>query len=184
MTIPGGVLLPLRLWDRKRRAVGYLWLHLLSFAVYAGSTAALLVVFLPMVRSEAEPRRRLELAAGIMRFYDPLSIGALGVLIMTGAFNLTTYKDALRGAFFQQMGGPLAWKLLLTFLLTNVAAYVAFGIGHRMVSRNEYDEDFDPKWVDSMLRRLAGATVVCLVLVAAITWVSINLIGAAPLATA
>jgi hypothetical protein len=100
---------------------------------------------------------------------------------MTGAFSLTAYKAALRGAFFERLGGPLAWKLFFTFILVNLAAYVAFGIGHRVVSAVGRGEPPDAAQLASFLRRLRTSSVLALVLVAVIVWVALRM-GAAVLA--
>ncbi len=150
-----------------------LWLHLLAFASYAGATFAVLVVCLPLADREQDPQRRSRLIADILRIYDPLVIAALGVIVMTGAFNLTTYKAALRQMFFERLGGVLGWKLFLSFLLINLAAYMAFGIGHRIVRRME--EEVDPIWLESMLRRFRMSAIIALILTAAITWLALDI---------
>jgi hypothetical protein len=159
------------------------WLHMLAFAVYTGTTVALVAIGIPVVRGEEDDLRRARLAAAMLRIYDPLSIAALGVAIMTGAFSLTAYKAALRGAFFERLGGPLAWKLFFTFILVNLAAYVAFGIGHRVVSAVGRGEPPDAAQLASFLRRLRTSSVLALVLVAVIVWVALRM-GAAALAPA
>ena len=156
-----------------------LWAHLLSFAVYTGATVALLAIGIPAIRAEDEPARRARLAAAILRVYDPLSIGALGVSIMTGAFSLTAYKAVLRGAFFERLGAPLAWKLFFTFLLVNLAAYIAFGIGHRIVRAVDAGEPPDAAQLASFMRRLRGSSVLALILIGVIVWVAMHLSAAA-----
>jgi uncharacterized membrane protein len=152
-----------------------LWLHLLGFAVYTGATVALLACCLPALATEPDPARRARWLAAVMRVYDPLSIAALGVIIMTGAFNLTAYKSALRGNFFAAIGWPLAWKLLLTFLLVNVAAYIAFGLGHRLVRTLDFGEDVSAERLAALQSRLRGSAIVALVLVAGIVWIAIGM---------
>jgi hypothetical protein len=155
-----------------------LWAHLLAFAVYTGATAALIAVGLPVISAEDDPDRRARLAAGMLRVYDPLSIAALGVAIMTGAFSLTGYKAALRGVFFERMGEPLAWKLFLTFVLVNLAAYIAFGIGHRVVRAVDGGQPPDAAQLAAFLRRLRVSSILALALVAAIVWVALRLSAA------
>jgi uncharacterized membrane protein len=152
-----------------------LWLHLLAFAGYTGATLALVAICLPALSREAEDERRARWLAAVMRIYDPLSIAALGVIIMTGAFNLTAYKAALRGQFFAVIGGPLAWKLLLTFILVNIGAYIAFGIGHRVVRSVDLGDPIDPAWIEALLRRLRISAVLALALIAAIVWVALGM---------
>jgi hypothetical protein len=163
-----------------------LWAHLLAFAVYTGATVALVAIGIPAILTEEEPARRARLAAAILRVYDPLSIGALGVSIMTGAFSLTAYKAVLRGAFFERLGAPLAWKLFFTFLLVNLAAYIAFGIGHRVVRAVDAGAPPDAAQLAAFLRRLRASSLVALVLIGVIVWVAMGLsaAAAAPGATA
>lgn len=156
-----------------------LWLHLLGFATYFGATLAILLLSSPLPRAQTEPSRRRDLLAALLRIYDPLIIAALGVVLMTGAFGLTSYKAALRGEFFVRMGTPLIWKLGLSFILINLAAYTAFGIGHRVVRRADWNEPTDPAWLDSMLKRLRVTLVTALVLTALIVWVALRMTRAA-----
>lgn len=147
-----------------------LWVHLLGFGVYTIATFALVAIGVPVIAAEPDPVRRARRAAGLLRIYDPLSLAALGIAIMTGAFSLTTYKAALGAAFFERVGPPLAWKLFFTFILINVAAYIAFGIGHRIVRAVDFGEPPDAARLGGAMRRLAVSCVIALGLVAAIVW--------------
>lgn len=148
-----------------------LWLHLLAFATYTGATAALALICLPIARREEDPVRRLRFVAQCMRVYDPLSIGALGVVVMTGAFRLTVFKAVLRSAFFEQIGQVLAWKLFFSFILIILATYVAFGIGHRLVATSNVSAG--PVSLDAPLARLRTSLLVALLLVAVIVWIAL-----------
>ena len=67
-----------------------------------------------------------------VRPYNVLSVGAVGVLIISGASALTDMK-ALYGPGYMLLLWPLAQKLALTFVLTMVATYLSFGLAHRLV---------------------------------------------------
>jgi len=151
------------------------WLHLLAFATYLGATAAVLLISLPQAMAERDPERRLRIVVATMRIYDPLTIAALGVLVMTGAFNLTAYKAALRDLFFARLGSILAWKLLLSFFLINLAAYIAFGLGHRVVRSADDSPAMDPARLDNIIVRLRWSMIAALLLAAAIAWVALRL---------
>ena len=161
-----------------------LWAHLVAFAVYGGATVALIAFAIPAIEQQEDAGHRARLAAAILRVYDPLSIAALGVSIMTGAFSVTAYKAVLRGAFFDRLGGVLAWKLFFTFLLVNLAAYVAFGIGHRIVRAVDGGEPPDAARLSAMLRRLRMSALLALGLIGIIVWVSLRLSAAALAPTA
>jgi len=148
-----------------------LWLHLLAFATYTGATMALALICLPIARREQDPVHRLQFIAQCMRVYDPLSIGALGVVVMTGAFRLTAFKAALRSTFFDQIGRVLVWKLLFTFILINLATYVAFGIGHRLAATSS--ASVNAAWLDSLLSRLRTSLLIALLLIAIIVWIAL-----------
>src|SRR5262250_6436 len=110
-----------------------LWLHVLGLAAYAGATLALWLMVLPAAHALPDAAARRTFLARALRVYDPLAIAALGVLVMTGAFNLTAYKDAMRGEFFARMGWLLVWKLVLAFAVVMLGTYITFGLAHRIV---------------------------------------------------
>lgn len=176
--------LPYERWPDKERSLDPpmsatdflgLWFHVLGLATYAGATLALLLMVLPAANAVPDPALRRTFLAGALRTYDPLAIAALGVLVMTGAFNLTAYKDALRGQFFARMGWLLAWKLLLAFLVVMVGTYITFGVGHRIVRSEMGGEPVDASWLASMTRRLVYGCVLALVLTAITAWLGLEL---------
>ena len=152
-----------------------LWLHLLGLAVYFGSGVTLVVVLLPMAAQIPAPREKQRFLAQGLKFYNPLSIGALGVALMTGAFNLTSYKALLGPRFFSLLGGVLGLKLLLVFVLINVSAAVSLGLGHRVVRTELQGEAIEPERLAGLVKRMRVLTVVALVLTAWIVWTSLNL---------
>jgi hypothetical protein len=149
-----------------------LWAHLLGLGAYGGVTFALLLVILPASTYMAPPLRHSFLAQSL-RFYDPTAIATLGVVVMTGAFNLTRYKEAMRGNFFAEVGELLAWKLGFAFLVIMVGTYITFGLGHRIVRAEMAGEPFEPEQLASMSRRLAYACGLNLVLLAITTWLGL-----------
>jgi uncharacterized membrane protein len=150
-----------------------LWLHVLGFGVYAGATLALVAIVLPAARTAPEANARRAFLARALRVYDPLAIAALGVIVMTGAFNLTTYKDALRGEFFARMGWLLAYKLTLAFVVVLVGTYITFGLGHRIVRDELAGEPANQEWLQGMSRRLAWASAFALALTALTAWLGL-----------
>ena len=152
-----------------------LWVHLLGLAVYFGSGVMLVVVLLPMAAQIAAPRDKQQFLARSLRFYNPLSIGALGVTLMTGAFNLTSYKAMFGPRFFSLLGGVLGLKLLLVFVLINISAAVSLGMGHRIVRTELRGEEVEPERLNSLVKRIQMMTILALVLTAWIVWISLNL---------
>ena len=107
-------------------------IHLLALAAYLGSTLAIALVFLPAAEDVTDPALQRRLLARGLRPYNVLSIGALGVLVISGASGLTDLK-AMLGQNFGRLLWPLLGKLTLTFVLINVATYLSFGLAHRLV---------------------------------------------------
>jgi uncharacterized membrane protein len=171
-----------RHYDAPVEARLQLWLHLLAFATYTGATVAVAFGSIPAARRETEPGRRLGALAAALRVYDPLTIAALGVVVMTGAYRLTAYKAALRAGFFQQLGIPLAWKLFFSFLLIMVATYSAFGIGHRLVGMHARGETLEERILVGMETRLQWSMAIALVLVAIIVWIALSMPAVSPAA--
>ncbi|MGH8008344.1 MAG: hypothetical protein ACREQ3_15215 [Candidatus Binatia bacterium] len=152
-----------------------LWLHLLSLAIYFGSGVVLVAVLLPMAAQIAAPQDKQRFLAQGLKLYNPLSIGALGVTLMTGAFNLTSYKAMLGTRFFALLGGVLGLKLLLVFILINVSAAVSLGMGHRIVRTELRGEAIEPERLAGLVKRMQVLTIVALALTAWIVWVSLDL---------
>ncbi len=152
-----------------------LWLHVVALATYGGATVALLAMVVPAAGAFSDPAATRTVLARALRVYDPLAIAALGVLVMTGAFNLTPYKDALRGEFFARVGWLLVWKLSLAFAVVMVGTYITFGLGHRIVRTEMAGEPVDAVWLASMTRRLVYACGLALVLLAVTTWLGLEL---------
>lgn len=152
-----------------------LWLHVVALVTYGGATLAVWAMVLPAANAVADIAARRTFLARCLRIYDPLAIAALGVLVMSGATNLTTYKEALRGEFFARMGWLLVWKLVLAFLVVMIGTYITFGLGHRIVRTEMAGEPVDAPWLASMSRRLAYACVLVLVLVVVTTWLGLEL---------
>jgi uncharacterized membrane protein len=152
-----------------------LWLHVVGLIAYGGTTLALLAVVVPAANALADPAARRTVLARALRVYDPLAIATLGILVMTGATNLTTYKDALRGEFFVRMGWLLVWKLVSAFLVIMVGTYITFGLGHRIVRAEMAGELVDEPWLTNVSRRLSYACTLALVLLAITTWLGLEL---------
>lgn len=152
-----------------------LWLHVLSFALYLGSTVTILLAFLPILGTLKDRAEKRRLFARMMRVYNPLSLGALGVAIMTGAFNLTDYKASLGKSFFSEVGGLLAWKLVFVFLLILVATGLSFGIAHRTVREELLEEPIDAAALESRLRRLPAMLWTATILTGIVIWLGLHL---------
>lgn len=152
-----------------------LWLHLLAITVFVGSAVTVLVVLLPMAARISSPAEKQQFLAQGLKSYNPLSIGALGVLIMTGAFNLTSYKQQLGPQFFALLGGVLGLKLLLVFVLILVSTSATLGMGHRLVRIELRGEVFDPQKLPGLLKRIQLFTVLSIALSAGVMWVSMEM---------
>jgi hypothetical protein len=114
------------------------------------------------------------LARGL-KFYNPLQVGALGIILFSGAFQLTELKAAYREMFVKQVGYNLGIKLLFVFLLVIVSVYQALAVGHRFVKRHEIGEPVRSHELQSIMRRLKTANWFILVFAAITLWLGIRL---------
>ena len=103
------------------------WIHLLALATYFGTTLGLALQLLPAAEMVTDPALQRRVLARGLRPYNVLSVGALGVLVISGASSLTEWK-ALLGHEFARLLWRLVGKLSLTFALILVATYVSFGV--------------------------------------------------------
>ena len=112
-----------------------------------------------------------------LKFYNPLQVGALGILLFSGAFQLTELKAAYRETFIQQLGVALAVKLTLAFLVVLFSVYQSMGIGHRFVKLYERGDTVNEQEINRVLRRLRGANWLIVPLVLLTLWYGLRLRG-------
>jgi uncharacterized membrane protein len=150
------------------------WVHLLGVAVYLGTTLAVALVFLPAMEAVEDPALQRRLLARGLRPYNVLSVGALGVLVISGASGLTDLKATL-GREFGRLLWPLVSKLSLTFVLINVATYFSFGLAHRLVRAELGQLPVEAEKQAGMIRRMRGAAWLGVALAAWTAWVGMRL---------
>src|SRR5438876_11896505 len=150
------------------------WIHLLGLATYFGTTLGLALQLLRAAAAVGDPALQRRLLARGLRPYNVLSIGALGVLVVSGASGLTDMK-AMLGREFGRLVWPLVGKLSLTFVLINVATYFSFGLAHRLVRAELGQLPVEPEKQAGMIRRMRGAAWLGVALAAWTVWVGLKL---------
>lgn len=108
------------------------FLHTVAVAVYLGGTVFLGVVLIPVIRQRGLDGEGLRILAGAIRIFHPVSLGSLGVLVLTGAVALTPLKETLGPEYVSRLFGVLALKLFLVFVLVLVSSYQFFALGPRL----------------------------------------------------
>jgi hypothetical protein len=149
-------------------------IHVLGLATYLGATVALVLVFLPAAESIDDPALQRRVLAKGLKPYNILTVGALGVLIMSGATSLTDMKVSL-GAEYARYLWPLVGKLSLTFAVTMVGTWLSFGIAHRLVRAELGQLPVEPELQRSMVKRMRMAGWLGVILAVWTTWVGIGL---------
>lgn len=151
------------------------WFHVTSLVIYFGSLVGLGLILIPAFSAIEDHERRATLLVRALRLYNPLQIGVLGVLVVSGAFQLTELKSAHREFFLKEVGWTLAWKLAAAFVLILLSTYQSMGVAHRFVRRYEGGERPSPHQLQSLLQRLKVSTwaILCLGLIAA--WLGLRL---------
>lgn len=154
------------------------WLHLASLTVYVGSLAGLWLVLLPALSALQSHEQQVKLLARGLKLYNPLQTASLGILILSGALQLTDLKAAYRELFLRELGMTLTWKLALAFFLIILSTYQSMAVAHRFVRRSEQGEPFSPRELQSLTRRLRASSLVILFLAVATIWLGLRLRGA------
>jgi uncharacterized membrane protein len=151
------------------------WLHLIALVVYLGAIGGLWFLLLPSLSIIENHESRATFLARGLKLYNPLQVGALGILLFTGAFQLTELKAIYREAFVKQLGYDLGMKLFFAFLLVIFSVYQSMGIGHRFVRRYEGGEPVTSQELESVVRRLRSSNW-CILFFALITfWFGLRL---------
>jgi uncharacterized membrane protein len=152
-----------------------LWLHIVALIAYLGAVVGLGIILLPSLSSVENHEDKVYFLARGLKFYNPLQVGALGLVLFSGAFELTHLKAIYREMFLQQLGYNLGIKLTFAFLLVFFSVYQAMGIGHRFVKRHELGESVTPDELASVIRRLKGANWFILMLAVITIWLGLRL---------
>jgi hypothetical protein len=151
------------------------WLHLLALVAYVGAIAGLAIIVLPSLSAIGTHEARLKLLARSLKFYNPLQSGALGLLVLSGAIQVTDLKAAYRGSFAKEFGAILGLKLLLAFILILLSTYQSMGVALRFVRRYEGGESITPEELQTVTGRLRSSTIPLLFLAAATIWTGMQL---------
>lgn len=151
------------------------WLHLIALIVYLGAVIGFWLMLLPAASILEKHEDKTRFLARGLKFYDPLQVGALGIVLFSGAFQLTELKAAYREMFAKQIGYNLGVKLAFAFVLVILSVYQTLGVGHRFVKRHEAGELVTPEQLGSIIRRLKSANWGILLLAAITLWLGIRL---------
>ena len=151
------------------------WLHLISLAVYLGTLTGLWGMVLPALSVIKNHEEQVMLLARSLKVYNPLQTASLGVLILSGAFQLTELKAAYRELFLRELGATLALKLALAFVLVIFSTYQSMAVAHRFVRCFEGGETFSPQELRTVVRRLQNSTIVILLLAGVTLWLGVRL---------
>jgi uncharacterized membrane protein len=149
--------------------------HVLAISIYLGATVFLAILIEIAARGATDASSRRERWAALFRVYNPLTIGALGVVVMTGAWSLTPYKQALGAGYFAEIGSRLAGKLALAFVLIIVATWISFGICHRLVRAHDGSIPVTDAELDALRSRLRVALWLAVAITVATVWVAMGL---------
>jgi uncharacterized membrane protein len=149
----------------------------MALVVYLGAVFGFWFVLLPATSVPDAPEQRARLLARGLKFYNPLQVGALGILLFSGAFQLTELKAAYRETFVQQLGVALAIKLTLAFLVVLFSVYQSMGVGHRFVKRYEGGEPVSEQELERVRRRLTSTNWLIVPLAVLTVWYGLRLRG-------
>ncbi len=161
-----------------------MWLHLCAMASYVGAQFAVIYMLIPAAETAPnENARRASLIAGF-KFYNPFTIGVLGIIVISGAMRLTDLKASMKFDYFAQIGSALELKLGLAFVLIFIQTYITFGLAFRIGRQEEVaahgdGEAFTVAQIHSMLRRIRAIAWLTIVLAAAVIWVSLPMVARA-----
>ena len=149
--------------------------HVAAVGVFLGASVLLAALMEVVGKHAADAGERRGRWVELFSAYNPLAIAALGVVVMTGAWSLTPYKEAFGKGYFEQVGSALAGKLALAFLLVMVGTWIAFGICHRVVRAHQGAVAVTNRELDRVRMRLRVALALAFALTLATLWVAFGM---------
>jgi uncharacterized membrane protein len=153
----------------------YSWLHLIALVVYLGAIIGFWLMLLPAVAVLEKHDEKVRYFVRGLKFYNPLQVGSLGIILFSGAFQLTELKAAYRETFIEFVAYKLSIKLLFAFLLVMFSVYQALGIGHRLVRRIEGGDGITPEQLRSIISRMTSANWFILLFAVITLWLGLKL---------
>jgi uncharacterized membrane protein len=151
------------------------WLHLIALAVYLGAVIGLWMMLLPATWTLDNNKDKVRFLARALKLYNPIQIGALGILLFTGAFQLTDLKAVYRELFVKQLGYNLGVKLCFAFFLVLFSVYQSMGIAHRFVKRHEAGDTITSQEFGSIIRKLKSSNGLILIFALITLWFGLRL---------
>ena len=136
---------------------------------------ALWRILLPALRQESRRESRTEWLVRVLRIYNPVQIGLLGILTLTGASRITDLKALHGTAYSQEFGAALGVKLLLAFFVIMLGTWQCMGIAHRFVRLHESPDGVTAEDADAVLRKLDRSSIVMLVFLAVTVWAGLSM---------
>jgi hypothetical protein len=101
--------------------------------------------------------------------------GALGLMVLTGALQITDLKAEYRELFTKEFGATLGLKLILSFILILLSTHQSMAVALRFVRRADGGEPIAPEELRSVADRLKRSTLFLLVLSAVTVWTGMQL---------
>ncbi len=153
----------------------YSWLHLIALIVYLGAIVGFWLMLLPSAAILEKHDDKIHFLARGLKFYNPLQVGALGMILFSGAFQLTELKAAYRETFMKQIAYGLGIKLIFAFFLVLCSVYQALGVGHRFVRRVDGGDEIKPHELAAIMQRMQNANWLILLFAAITLWLGMRL---------
>ncbi len=153
------------------------WLHLLALSVFLGALIGLWILVLSPLSAINHHEDQVAFLTGSLKVYNPLQIGALGLMILTGAFKITELKEIYGVQFARELGATLGLKLALAFVIILLSTYQSMGLAHRFVKRAEQPEPITNQDLGSTVQRLRGSMIIILILTLLTVLVGIRIQG-------
>ena len=151
------------------------WIHLLSLTIFLGALLGLWILVLSPLTIINNAKDKLAFLACNLKVYNPLQIGALGLMLLTGAFKITDLKEIHGIQYASELGATLGLKLSAAFVIILLTTYQTMGLAHRFVKRAELADPISDHDLGKFIRRLQGSTYVILILAFVTVLVSIKL---------
>jgi uncharacterized membrane protein len=151
------------------------FVHLLASSIFLGTSVFMALLLPSAATGAADAVSRRSRYVVLLKVYGPLSIGSLGVVLITGAYQVTSYKQNLGSNYFELLGAALAWKLTMAFLVIMLATWVAIGMGLRMVRAEQGGLPVTDPALDKLLMRISVGLWMTIIATAYTLWVALHM---------
>lgn len=151
--------------------------HLVPWTIAMGAAFYFAFVAVPLSNKFLQGEARLNFLRRNVKYYSPLFLLAMSMMVVTGAWRLTDYKIIFGTGYFSEVSTVLIIKMAIFMVIYILACYQSFGLGLRITGQGEkaMEDKVEADLVDRAILKMRMISIVNLILMTGTAYVGLML---------